>query len=120
MFGPKEFLRVIRSLAKQHKWQTIYVQAKELNFNLFINNIGFTDIQIQFLDYLNYYSSIYMDIALDDIGWVVLDNEVYEDAYMFYKRKVRDKNEVKNDIITNDNTEQGKKISWVFRKPSRK
>jgi hypothetical protein len=48
-------------------------------------------MQIIFLNWLNFYSTIYLDIALDYVPELVLENNTFEDAYFYYKSKNRTK-----------------------------
>lgn len=118
MFSINKLDNILRKLAKENKWQSIFTQAKELKLKLFENEINLTDLQLKFLDYLNFYSIIYFDIALGEIDIEVLENSIYEDAYMFYRRK---KNKEKSKLEEDKKEEIGKKnFAWVFRKSNRK
>ena len=82
----------LRKLAKNNYWQTIYSHVKESgSFKLFNNDHDLSSIQLDFLAYLSFYSSLYFDIAMGDVGEIVLDNEIYEDSYNYYKIKNRNK-----------------------------
>ena len=114
--------KIVRELAKSHYWQTVYNNAKELGLKLFKNDTDFTSLQIMFLNYLNFYGVINMDIALNEVSDKVLDNFIYEDAYMYYRtKKSRDSlSDIKSltDIksMRQDNNKQT--IQWVFKRPS--
>jgi len=114
--------KIVRELAKSHYWQTVYSNAKELGLKLFKNDTDFTSLQIMFLNYLNFYGVINMDIALNEVSDKVLDNFIYEDAYMYYRtKKSRDNlSDIKSltDIksMRQDNNKQT--IQWVFKRPS--
>ena len=80
--------KTMRRLAKSIKYQTIYGHDKNgVTLHLFENNGDYTDMQLTFLRYLAYYSNLYLDIAMDEIGEIILDNFTYEDAYSFWKEK---------------------------------
>jgi len=109
--------KIVRKLAKSYKWQTIYNNAKEVGLKLFNNDKDLTRIQIMFLSYLNFYSAITMDIVLNEVSDRVLDNFIYEDAYMYYKQKRKKRDVLKTDALNKrDNTQ----IKWVFKKPSKR
>ena len=81
--------RVLRKLAKTNKYQTLYNQSKEGCITLFRNIADYTDFQIAFLQYLSFYNSLNMDIFMEEVSEIVLENEVYEDAYQVYKNKTK-------------------------------
>lgn len=83
--------KLLRKLAKSQKYQTIYGQCKESGVSLFKNKADYTEFQLGFLQYLSFYASLHMDIYLNEVDEIVLDNEVYEDAYYHYKNKVKSK-----------------------------
>lgn len=116
---------IIRKLAKTSKFQIIYSNAKEMGLRIFRNNGDYTDLQLLFLNFLGLYSSLNLDIALGEIDDMVLDNEIYEDAYLFYKKKSRsEKNEDMNSSKHNYNRPhdtpkytETKQSTWVFKAP---
>lgn len=117
----------IRKLAKTPKFQIIYSNAKEAGLKIFRNNGDYTDLQLLFLNFLSLYSTLNLDIALGEIDDIVLDNEIYEDAYLFHKRKSRgDKNEDLNKTMHNYNRPHNatkpkytetQQSTWVFKTP---
>jgi len=111
----------VRQLAKSTHWQTLYSHAKELHFSLFANNVAFSELQILFLNYLGFYSALNMDIAMGDITDLVLEDEIYEDAYMYYKQKV-DKKKVSERGLNkqpHQDTQVPQSTQWVFKKPEK-
>lgn len=106
---------IIRKMAKSSRWQAIYSNAKELKLKLFENELDLTELQVLFLNYLSFYSSLYMDIAMGDVAEFVTDNFIYEDAYMYYKRKCDDKNN--NDLNKSDKNKPvtNNSIGWLFK-----
>ena len=104
----------IRELAKSSYYQSIYSLSKDLKLKITINELDFTDIQLIFLKYINFYSSLFIDIALGDIGEIVLENELYEDAYSMWKNK-GDKNKVVNNKDANKEVVGGSR--WIFKTP---
>ena len=108
---PLEALSVVRKLAKTHDYQVLYVNAKELNFQIFKNKRDFSSIQISLLGFLNLYSTICMDVYLKEVDEIVLDNEIYEDAYLYYKQKLNKKDsEPITPIKSNKTIERVKQI----------
>ena len=111
---------IIRQLAKTSKFQTLYNSAKEIGLKLFKNDYDYSELQLIFLNYLNFYSIINLDIALGDIDDIVLDNKIYEEAYMYYKRKSRSdkKLDYKKSIVKNTDTKkinQKSTSTWIFK-----
>lgn len=119
----KEPLVVLRELAKNDYYQSLYSSCKELGLQLFNNTTDLTRIQLWFLSYMSIYSVINMDIALGEISDRVMDNVIYEDAYMFYKKRINAK-EIKKKldvpiIKPSKNTEQevAPQSQWLFKRP---
>jgi len=79
----------LRKLAKSNRYQTIYNQYKETGVSLFKNKFDYTEAQISFLQYLSFYVSLNMDIYMNEVSDIVLDNEIFEDAYSYYKSKTK-------------------------------
>ncbi len=116
--------RLVRKIAKTHEAQTLYVNSKELPIKFFVNDYDLSTPQIHFLNYLNFYASISMDIYLNEIDEIVLENEIYEDAYMYYKQQEK-KREVKEQTMPLHQPTSNSAISkvsrvksqWQFRRP---
>lgn len=105
--------KILRTLAKSNKYQTLFAFSKEATFYLFNNITDYTNLQIYFLNLLGSYYNIYVDIALHDVDEIVLTDDIYEDAYLYYKQKEKNKefNKIKDNTPT---TKQG--FTWVFKK----
>lgn len=119
--------KIIRKLAKSNKYQTLFSIAKEGTISIFRNTSDYTDNQITFLNFLNFYHNLYTDIALDYVDEIVLENDIYEDAYSYYKMKNRgmihnkDKDSPKiPQKQTGNTTTTGKKSTWVFKNKKRR
>jgi len=84
-------LNVIRSMAKSAKYQLLYSQYKPAGTGIYKNKTDYTKIQLDFLRYLIFYSNINTDIYMDEVPEWVLEDEVYEDAYSYYRSKERKK-----------------------------
>jgi hypothetical protein len=82
--------------------------------------MDFTDLQITFLRYVNIYSSVLTDISLGDVGEIVLECDLYTDAYLMY-RNHKDKKEIQN--TKGEPTSNKKSVpssAWVFKQPTKK
>ena len=100
--------KFLRKLARSVYWQNFYIQAKELgNLSLFINKKQLSKIQIYFLHWLSVYNSLYTDLSSEEdyISQEVIDDDIRTDAYLFWRRTVKDKtNKKKEDDKEVDNT----------------
>jgi len=97
--------RLLKKLARSNKWQVLYNRAKELGtLRLFKNDMDLTKIQIWILYFLEMYSSLYTDLAMNEdfIDEDVIEDDLRCEAYLLYrkekskkenKRKFTDKNE---------------------------
>jgi hypothetical protein len=117
-----EIFKNIRKLAKSDYYQMLYSQAKELHFKLFKNDFDFSHLQLTFLNYLLFYHNIYTDIAVKDVDEVVMENEIYEDAWMYYKYHRKSKEELKPDSKLSrqkHEAEPKETFQWVFKRPAK-
>ena len=109
-------ISALRQLAKSTYYQNIYSLGKEIpSIRLFKNSDDFTDIQMTFIQYLSFYASLYMDIALKEIDSRVLEKEIYEDSYMYYRSK---KDNTQGKMKTKD-TDKAPSSKWVFKTPKK-
>jgi hypothetical protein len=101
----------IRQLAKSIKYQNLFTASKEIfGIKLFRNSFDLSNIQSIFLSYLYSYDSINRDIILENISKHIFDSEIYEDAYLLWKRK---NTKTKKDNKQNDvNLVTGKYIKF--------
>ena len=109
----------LRKLAKSDYWQSIYSLSKEHTIKLFFNDNDFSEIQFDFLKYLNFYSSLFTDIALGEVNELVLENTIYEDSYMLYKNKA-DKKKLPRGNYQENNVLANNTVQWIFKKPKEK
>lgn len=88
---------ILKKLAKNHYYQAL-ISNKELGLKLFYNDIDLSPIQIYFLDLVNRYNSVYSDIALGEVNSIVMENDLYVDAYLTYKdfKYEEEKKQLKN------------------------
>ena len=88
------FEKLLRKLAREYKYQTLYSRAKELGtVKLFKNNLDFTGLQSRFLDWLEIYNSLYTDLAMHEknIDEDVINDDLRAEAYLLWKREQRKK-----------------------------
>ena len=84
----------IRLLAKSVRCQNLFSAAKELSsIRLFQNTCNFSRLQEIFLSYLYTYDMLHKDIVVEKISKQVIEDEIYIDAYLIWKRQ--DKKEKK-------------------------
>jgi len=107
----------LRDLAKSIKHQNLFTASKEVyGIKLFHNNFNFSKIQEIYLSHLYSYDSINRDIILEKISEHVVDNEIYEDAYLLYKRKNIKKINTKDNKQNEVSLVVGKKINFPTKK----
>ena len=78
----------LRTLARSTRWQILYARSKEVSgIHLFNNTKDFTSLQIAFLQWLEIYSSLEMDLALKEkhISRKVIADDYRVDAYLYYR-----------------------------------
>jgi hypothetical protein len=109
---------IIRKIAKSNKWQTIFAYAKELNIKMFENESDLTNLQLTFLKYLNFYNSIYTDVALGEVDEDVLKDEIFEDSYILYRNKNIGKTRRQDKSINTKDTPL-KTTQWRFKNRSK-
>ena len=118
---------ILRQLSRTNYWQSIYCQSKECSgIQLFKNNSDYTHFQLIFLNEISKFSSVCMDVAMGEVSELVLSEEIYQDAYLFYKQHKRIKKNKKTKhgpnlpSTTTDNQYHKKEIlnqnQWVFTK----
>lgn len=87
----------LRLLAKSSRWQILYSRNKEsTGLQLFTNVTEFTPLQVAFLQWLEIYQSLEMDLAMKEknISREVIDDDYRADAYL-YVRSIKDKSKEK-------------------------
>jgi len=95
----------IRRLAKSSYFQNYYIHAKEFGtISLFKNTTNLSKIQIFFLHWLSVYNSLYQDLANEEdyLSEKVIDDDLRADAYLLWKRKVKDKKDSKKEEDTDN------------------
>lgn len=79
----------IRKLARSVYWQTLYSRAKDIgSIRLFLNDIEFSKLQLIFLQWLEVYHSLYIDISMGEkyINDEIIEDDIRTDAYLYYRR----------------------------------
>jgi len=85
----------LRLLAKSIRGQNLFSAAKELSsIQLFENKFNLSKIQEIYLSYLYTYEMLNRDIIIDNISKLVTSCEIYEDAYLLWKRQHKKENKV--------------------------
>jgi hypothetical protein len=78
----------LRKLAKRVSSQNLFAASKDMGcFQLFLNKTDLSKLQQDYLSYLYFYYNLYQDIYSKKVSEKVLNNEVFEDAYSYYKNK---------------------------------
>jgi hypothetical protein len=110
--------RNLRQLAKQMKYRLL----TESKMPFFANQSNYSDLQMRFLSYIYFYQSLFTDIALGDVDDIVITDDIYEDAYSYYKSKVKNKDNKNLNMYKpqKDTTTQTTGSQWVFKSPKRK
>lgn len=81
-------LYTIRDLANSAKYQTLISTYEEIcSIPLFKNNTDFSKIQIMFLSWLKFYKFLRQEVANDEVSELVLSDEIYADAYYYWRSK---------------------------------
>lgn len=78
----------IRALARSTHWQIVYSRSKELaQICLFENQTDFTPIQTNFLQWLEIYHSLEVDLATKQphISREVIEDDIRCDAYLTWR-----------------------------------
>lgn len=102
----------LRKLAKSIKSQNLFLASKEINnIRLFKNSFDFSKLQEIYLSYLYNYDAISRDIIIDKISKHVFDSDIYEDAYLIWKRKNGNK-PIKDNNLKDVNMVVGKEIKF--------
>jgi hypothetical protein len=87
----------LRKLAKRNESLNFFHAIKDgFNFKLFNNEKDLSKLQDTFLSYLYFYYSLNNDIATKKVSDKVLTNEIFEDAYAYYRNNVKEDNKESN------------------------
>jgi hypothetical protein len=100
-------------LAKSVRIQNLFIAAKEVNgVHLFRNNYDFSKLQEIFLSYIYTFDTINRDIVVDKISEKVLDDRIYWESYMTWRRKNNKKSEKEDKSKKDVNLVVGKNIKF--------
>ena len=100
-------------LAKSVRYQNLFLASKEINgIKLFRNNMELSNIQSVFLSWLYNFDSIGRDIIMDKISEHVLDNSIYWNSYLLWRRKNIKKTDMKDNKQKDVNLVVSKKINF--------
>lgn len=83
----------IRQLARSTKWQILYARSKEnAGIKLFSNESDFTTLQVIFLQWLEIYRSLEIELATDPskISREIIDDDLRTDAYLYCQNLPKD------------------------------
>lgn len=100
-------MKCIRTLARSQKYQSLYSQAKQLShIRIFNNDNNFSNIQLEFLNWMEIYSQLLQEIALDKpyINYKIIDNDIDVDAYLYFKSQERKNKDTKKEKPIVNNT----------------
>lgn len=110
------YVECVRKLARSDDYQNLYILSKDISsVKIFENCRNFTFIQNIFLRYLNFYYNLYTDISMGEVGDIVLECDLYSDAYIMWKNK-NDKEKLK-EIGKDKNKEETplNTSTWIFK-----
>lgn len=82
-------LNLIRTLAKSHKWQSLYARGKEMSgLRLFENQTDLSDVQFMFLQWLELYHILETDLAMERpyLSKEILKDDFRTDAYLTIRK----------------------------------
>lgn len=121
MYLKDDVIKIIRKLAKSNYYQNLYYHVKENGFKLFRNDSDLTELQMHFLNYLEFYSALYLDYSLGEIDDIVFEHDVYEDAYYEYRTKMKRSNINHKEEPREDSQKEMQMTSrWVFKSPKKR
>jgi hypothetical protein len=86
----------LRTLARSPYWQIVYSRSKEMaQIGLFENQTEFTPLQINFLQWLEIYHSLEIDLAMKKphLDREIIEDDVRVDAYLYWREITGNKTE---------------------------
>lgn len=92
----------LRQLARNPKWQITYARAKEISLDLFLNKIDLTPIQITFLQWLEIYHSLEIELCNPEtkLNREIINDDYRCDAYLYCRNlKEEDKKPIVQDSV---------------------
>lgn len=90
--------QLIANLAKSNKYQNLLVAAKEINnIRIFKNSYNLSKLQEIFINYLYMFDTILKDIAIDNISKKTIEDNIYWESYMLWRKDNKFKKESNKD-----------------------
>ena len=86
----------IRTLARSSYWQTVYSRSKEhASIGIFQNTEDFTPLQIHFLQWLEVYHGLEIDLSMkkEFLTREVIEDDIRCDAYLHWRNLIAGKSE---------------------------
>lgn len=86
----------IRKLAQSGYWQVIYSRSKEhADISLFNNKMDFTPLQVIFMQWLEIYHSLEIDLQMkkEYLSREIIEDDIRCDAYLHWRNITAGKNE---------------------------
>jgi len=78
----------LRKLAKSTYWQTVFASSKILyGVKVFENSTEFTEIQIDFINWLSYYNNLNIYLEDGTLPEWAYAKDLYIDAFMYHMKK---------------------------------
>jgi len=102
---------ILRESAKSIRAQNIFTASKEIfGIKIFRNSSNFSKLQEIYLSWLYSYDLIHRDLITEKISKHVMDNELFEDAYLMWRRENKYKADKSDKKQKDVNLIVGKKI----------
>lgn len=107
-----QIYNAVINLAKSVRAQNLFAISKEVNgIRLFKNSHDFSKLQEIYLNYLYTFDLLNRDVIVEGISKKVIEDEVFWEAYLIYKRSNKKKEE-KSDKQKEVSLISGKKIKF--------
>ena len=113
----------LRTLARSPYWQVVYSRSKEVfNISLFENKIDFTPLQIAFLQWLEVYHSLEIDLASKKelVSREIIDDDIRCDAYLHWRQLTENKSEKEVSALKVDSEATDGSVRFIQRPRKRK
>lgn len=108
----------LRTLARSTLYQSLYIHSKNVKGKIFKNDSDFSYIQVLFLQWLEIYHNIYLDISdnkslIDD---EMIIDDILVDSYLFYKRNKNKKDANQDNLPVRNSSFQVPSLTFVQRR----
>lgn len=97
----------LRTLARSSHWQIVYSRSKEMaQIGLFENQNDYTPLQIAFLQWLEVYYSLEIDLGMNKphISREVIEDDIRCDAYLHWRETISNKTDKEISELENTDT----------------